>query len=131
MSHIWPQTQTFKSWLTGWLTRRWLKPGGAILPDLASLHMGAAGHGATGLTFWNKVYGFDFSLVQQELREDAHQTALLKDVSRQDMLSTSCQLRQLDIAHMTASDASFSTEFELHPDPEVSTSCCAHTHLHR
>ncbi|KAL3139655.1 hypothetical protein ABBQ38_003972 [Trebouxia sp. C0009 RCD-2024] len=97
---------------------RWLKPGGAILPDLASLHMAAAGQGATGLTFWSSVYGFDYSLVQQELREDAHQTALLKDVSSQDMLSTSCQLRQLDIAHMTASDASFSTDFVLEPSPE-------------
>ncbi len=100
-------------------TCRWLKPGGAILPDLASLHMAAAGAGATGLTFWNKVYGFDYSLVQQELREDAHQTALLKDVSSQDLLSCSCLLRQLDIAHMDAADASFSTDFILEADPKV------------
>ena len=85
--------------------------------------MAAAGQGATGLTFWNKVYGFDYSLVQQELREDAHQTALLKDVSNQDMLSNSCQLRQLDIAHMTTADASFSTDFVLEPTPEVSEQC--------
>lgn len=85
--------------------------------------MAAAGQGATGLTFWNKVYGFDYSLVQQELREDAHQTALLKDVSAQDMLSNSCQLRQLDIAHMTTADASFSTDFVLEPSPEVSQLC--------
>lgn len=85
--------------------------------------MAAAGQGATGLTFWNKVYGFDYSLVQQELREDAHQTALLKDVSAQDMLSNSCQLRQLDIAHMTTAHASFSTDFVLDPSPEVSQLC--------
>ena len=83
--------------------------------------MAAAGQGATGLTFWNKVYGFDYSLVQLELREDAHQTALLKDVHAQDILSKSCQLRQLDIADMTAADASFSTEFVLEPSPEVSS----------
>ena len=98
---------------------RWLKPGGAILPDRASLHMAAAGGGATGLKFWNKVYRFDFSLVQKELKEDAHQTALLKDVSSQDLLSQSCLLRQLDIAHMAVSDASFSTDFLLEADPEV------------
>ncbi len=101
------------------MIRRWLKPGGAILPDLASMHMAAAGAGATGLTFWNKVYGFDYSLVQQELREDAHQTALLKDVSSQDLLSKSCLLRELDIAHMAASDASFSTGFVLEANPQV------------
>ena len=85
--------------------------------------MAAAGQGATGLTFWNRVYGLDYSLVQQELREDAHQTALLKDVNSQDMLSNSCQLRHLDIAHMTTADASFSTEFVLEPSPEVSAQC--------
>ncbi|KAL0040918.1 hypothetical protein WJX79_009981 [Trebouxia sp. C0005] len=106
---------------------RWLKPGGAILPDLASLHMAAAGAGATGLTFWNKVYGFDYSLVQQELWEDAHQTALLKDVSSQDLLSRSCLLRQLDIAHMDAADASFSTDFVLEADPK---SCCGPQECH-
>lgn len=81
--------------------------------------MAAAGAGATGLTFWNKVYGFDYSQVQQELREDAHQTALLKHVSSQDLLSCSCLLRQLDIAHMDAADASFSTDFVLEADPKV------------
>lgn len=86
--------------------------------------MAAAGAGATGLTFWNKVYGFDYRLVQQELREDAHQTALLKDVSSQDLLSSSCLLRQLDIAHMDAADASFSTDFVLDADPKVV--CTAH-----
>lgn len=69
------------------------------------------------------MYGFDYSLVQQELREDAHQTALLKDVSSQDILSNSCQLRQLDIAHMSMADASFSTDFVLEPDSEVSHAC--------
>lgn len=81
--------------------------------------MAAAGAGATGLTFWNKVYGFDYSLVQQELREDAHQTALLKDVNSQDLLSKSCVLTELDIAHMSASDTSFSKDFVLEADPEV------------
>ena len=83
--------------------------------------MAAAGQGATGLTFWNKVYGFDYSLVQQELREDAHQTALLKDVSAQDMLSNSCQLCQLDISHMTTAEASFTTDFVLEASLEVSS----------
>ena len=87
--------------------------------------MAAAGVGATGLTFWNNVYGFDYSLVQQELRDDAHQTALLKDVSSQDLLSRSCLLRQLDIAHMSAADASFSTEFALEADPQVEHSSIA------
>jgi protein arginine N-methyltransferase 3 len=37
---------------------RWLRPGGALLPDIARLHLAAAGEGATGLDFWRDVYGF-------------------------------------------------------------------------
>ena len=78
------------------MTCRWLKPGGAILPDIASIHLAAAGPGATGLSFWQKVYGFDYSLVQQQLLEDAHKHALVKGVSQQDLLSSSCCVCQLD-----------------------------------
>ena len=100
---------------------RWLKPGGAILPDMASVHLAAASAEATGLTFWDKIYGFDFSLVRQQLQENAQQTALLKDVSSQHILSDSYQLRQLDIAHMSAADASFTTDFVLEADHQVMT----------
>ena len=37
---------------------RWLRPGGALLPDLALLYVAAGGEGATGLDFWKDVYGF-------------------------------------------------------------------------
>ena len=37
---------------------RWLRPGGAVLPDLANLYVAAAGEGATGMDFWKDVYGF-------------------------------------------------------------------------
>ena len=98
---------------------RWLKPGGAVLPDIASIHLAAAGPGATGLCFWQKVYGFDYSLVQQELLEDAHKTALVKAVSRQDLLSTSCCVCQLDLASMTTADCDFNSDFVLEADSEV------------
>lgn len=37
---------------------RWLRPGGAVLPDIAQLYVAAAGDGASGLDFWKDVYGF-------------------------------------------------------------------------
>lgn len=37
---------------------RWLRPGGAVLPDIANIYVAAAGAGASGLGFWSDVYGF-------------------------------------------------------------------------
>lgn len=37
---------------------RWLRPGGAVLPDVANIYVAAAGAGASGLGFWTDVYGF-------------------------------------------------------------------------
>ena len=41
---------------------RWLRPGGAVLPDLANLYVAAAGEGATGMDFWKDVYGFRWAV---------------------------------------------------------------------
>lgn len=37
---------------------RWLRPGGALLPDIAKIYVAAADEGASGLAFWKDVYGF-------------------------------------------------------------------------
>jgi hypothetical protein len=48
---------------------RLLVPGGAVLPDLATLHLAAAGEGATGLRFWSDVYGLSMAPVAHSLRD--------------------------------------------------------------
>ena len=54
---------------------RWLRPGGAVLPDVAQLYVAAGGEGATGLDFWRDVYGFGCgprgALLGSALRERA------------------------------------------------------------
>ena len=37
---------------------RWLRPGGAVLPDVARVYLAAGSEGASGLNFWRNVYGF-------------------------------------------------------------------------
>lgn len=86
---------------------------------MASIHIAAAGEGATGLTFWRTVYGFDYSLVHDELLQDAHNIAMVKAVSQQDLLSNSCCVCQLDLATMTAADTDFSSDFVLEADAQV------------
>jgi protein arginine N-methyltransferase 3 len=48
---------------------RFLKPGGAILPDVAEMYVAAAGGGALGLNFWDQVYGFSMGPVREAARE--------------------------------------------------------------
>ena len=55
-----------------------LKPGGAILPDVATLHVAGFGRNATSLPFWDDVYGFEMPCVQKSLSEDAVKTAITR-----------------------------------------------------
>ena len=48
---------------------RFLRPGGAVLPDQATLHIAGGGAHAGGLGFWDDVYGFDMSLLGEALNE--------------------------------------------------------------
>ena len=50
---------------------RWLKPGGAILPDTATIFVAAASRAALDISFWDDVYGFSYKPVQDEMLEHA------------------------------------------------------------
>ena len=50
---------------------RWLKPGGAILPDTATIFLAAASRAALDISFWDDVYGFSYNPVQDEMLEHA------------------------------------------------------------
>ena len=39
---------------------RFLRPGGAVLPDIATMFVAGAGPGALDLDFWSDVYGFSY-----------------------------------------------------------------------
>lgn len=48
---------------------RFLKPDGAILPDLANIYLAAGGKVSTGLEFWDDVYGFTMAPIKQSIRQ--------------------------------------------------------------
>ena len=50
---------------------RWLKPGGAILPDTATIFVAAASRAALDISFWDDVYGFSYKAVQDDMLEHA------------------------------------------------------------
>lgn len=47
---------------------RFLVPGGAILPDQASIYVAGGGPAAGGLSFWDEVYGFSMAPVKGTLQ---------------------------------------------------------------
>ena len=56
--------------------RRWLRPGGALLPDRVSLHLAAAGARALDLAFWDNVQGFSYAPVRAWLAPRALRSTL-------------------------------------------------------
>ena len=84
-----------------------LKPGGAILPDVAVLHVAGFGRNATSLPFWDDVYGFEMPCVQKSLAEDAIKAAIVAPVRGAHVVTDSREIRRLDLATVAAKDLDF------------------------
>ena len=95
---------------------RLLKPGGALLPDIATLHLAGAGANAGGLGFWTNVYGFDMSPVASALREAAARDVVVAPVQPEELVTAPVQLHSFDLAAMAPSDADFTAGFHIQPD---------------
>jgi uncharacterized protein YjbJ (UPF0337 family) len=59
-----------------WARDHYLKPGGALLPDTATIFMAGVSKAGTSLPFWDDVYGFDMCNVGEQLHESALRTAV-------------------------------------------------------
>lgn len=62
-------------WLVG---RRFLKPGGAILPDLASIIIAGGSRASSGPEFWADVYGFSMGPIHNAVQGSCWRTAVVK-----------------------------------------------------
>ncbi|KAL9239910.1 hypothetical protein vseg_014182 [Gypsophila vaccaria] len=92
---------------------RWLKPGGAILPDTATMFAAGFGRGCTSLPFWENVYGFNMSSVGNELVKDAAQFPIVDVVDSNDIVTETAVLKNFDLATMTAEMMDFTSSIEL------------------
>ncbi|CAL5330568.1 unnamed protein product [Camellia sinensis] len=72
---------------------RWLKPGGAILPDTATMFVAGFGRGGTSIPFWENVYGFNMSCIGKELVEDAAQVPIVDVVDGCDIVTNTVVLQ--------------------------------------
>ncbi|RWR79740.1 Protein arginine N-methyltransferase [Cinnamomum micranthum f. kanehirae] len=112
---------------------RWLKPGGAILPDIATIFVAGFGRGGTSIPFWENVYGFDMSCVGKEVVEDAAQLPIVDVIDSRDIVTNSVSLQTFDLATMTPDEVDFTASIELEPrfdppedrtDPKCRTTWC-------
>jgi type I protein arginine methyltransferase len=92
---------------------RWLKPGGAMIPDMAIIHVAAGSAAATGLDFWDDIYGFKFPDIKEASRKSTLTQPLISPVNQSTLLSTSAAIKEFDLTSMSKDDVDFHSEFEL------------------
>ncbi|KAJ4975134.1 hypothetical protein NE237_000240 [Protea cynaroides] len=92
---------------------RWLKPGGAILPDTATMLAAGFGKGATDIPFWEKVYGFNMSCIGREIVQDAARFPIVDVVKSHDIVTDSVVIQTFDLATMKPEEMEFTVSFEL------------------
>ncbi|KAJ6818497.1 putative protein arginine N-methyltransferase 3 [Iris pallida] len=91
----------------------WLKPGGAILPDTATIFVAGFGRGGTSLPFWEDVYGFDMSSIGKEVMEDAAHLPIVDVLDSRDIVTDTAALHSLDLATMKPDEIDFTATTEL------------------
>ncbi|KAL4281396.1 hypothetical protein GQ457_03G020640 [Hibiscus cannabinus] len=74
----------------------WLKPGGAILPDTATIFVAGFGKGGTSLPFWENVYGFNMSSIGKEVVRDAAKFPLVEIINHHDLVTNAAALQSFD-----------------------------------
>uniref|UniRef100_A0A0A8Y1H4 Probable protein arginine N-methyltransferase 3 n=1 Tax=Arundo donax TaxID=35708 RepID=A0A0A8Y1H4_ARUDO len=90
-----------------------LKPGGSILPDTATILGAGFGKGGTSLPFWENVYGFDMSCIGKEVTSNSARFPVVDVVSSQDIVTETAVLHSFDLATMKENEMDFTASFEL------------------
>jgi protein arginine N-methyltransferase 1 len=91
---------------------KWLKPGGLIFPDKASLYVVAiedAEYKEQKINWWDSVYGFDMSCI----KEMAIKEPLVDTVEADSICSAPCHLFSVDITTVKKQDLAFSAPFSI------------------
>ncbi|KAI0316507.1 protein arginine N-methyltransferase [Amylostereum chailletii] len=91
---------------------KYLKPGGLIFPDRATMYVAAIedqDYKDEKINFWDNVYGFDYSCIKDiALREPLVDTVELKAV-----VTDPCVLKRIDLTTVKKEDLAFTAPFKL------------------
>ncbi|GIL52530.1 hypothetical protein Vafri_8372 [Volvox africanus] len=97
----------------------YLRPGGAVLPDRASIFIAGASSAAGGLGFWSDVYGFNMRPVAEAIAEAGKGQAVVLEVRPEHILTETACVKELDLCTMRPEDQDFTAEFRLQALPEM------------
>ena len=92
---------------------RFLKPGGAVLPDIATIHIAGFDRAATDFPFWDAPYGFKMPEISKQLHEGALKSAIVRHVDGERVTTSAAQVCELDLATCSIADTEFTAEFSL------------------
>ncbi|KZT11010.1 S-adenosyl-L-methionine-dependent methyltransferase [Laetiporus sulphureus 93-53] len=91
---------------------RYLKPGGLIFPDTATLYLSAiedSEYKEEKINFWDNVYGFDYSCIKDiALREP-----LVDTVDAKAIVTNNCMIKHIDLLTAKKEDLTFTSPFTL------------------
>ncbi|CAI9098965.1 OLC1v1035704C1 [Oldenlandia corymbosa var. corymbosa] len=102
---------------------KWLKPGGAILPDSATMFVAGFGKGGTCLPFWENVYGFNMSCIGKEVVEEVAQLPVVDTIDSRDIVTNTQVLQTFDLVTMKYEDMDFTATVELAPRTDSPLTC--------
>ncbi|XP_069760621.1 protein arginine N-methyltransferase 8-like isoform X2 [Narcine bancroftii] len=91
---------------------KWLKPGGLMFPDRATLYIVAIEDRQFKdfkIHWWEDVYGFDMTCI----RNVAIKEPLVDIVDRKQVVTNACLIKEVDIYSVKTEDLSFSSAFRL------------------
>eukprot|EP01084_Bolivina_argentea_P026777 49802_1 len=103
---------------------KWLKPGGLILPDKATMYVCGIEDGAyreEKISYWDNVYGFDFSAI----KEIALMEPLVDAVEGNAVISDCQPLLELNIATCKKEDLIFEADVKL----QIRRDDCMHAYV--
>ncbi|KAI3803224.1 hypothetical protein L1987_31373 [Smallanthus sonchifolius] len=113
----------YESMLSSVLVARdhWLKPGGAILPDTATMFVAGFGKGATSIPFWENVYGFNMFSIGKELVKDAAHIPIVDVVDGNNLVTNTALLQAFDLVTMKPDEVDFTASVQLEQKSSDST----------
>jgi len=91
---------------------KWLKPGGLLFPDKASLFMTAIedhDYKEEKINWWDSVYGFNMSAI----RDVALSEPLVDTVEARQVVTDSCMMKEIDLNTVKIEDLNFSVPFSI------------------
>ncbi|KAL3349299.1 hypothetical protein AABB24_022436 [Solanum stoloniferum] len=99
---------------------QFLKPGGAVLPDTATMFAAGFGRGGTSIPFWENVYGFNMSCIGEEIVKDASRIPIVDVIDSCDIITNSKILQNFDLVTMKLEEMDFTGMVELELKGETS-----------